>query len=468
TFSPILLTGYLRAAGQVSRTALGDPPARKRLLTCRPASSTHEEACAIAIISRITAQAYRGTATAEDRADALAFFRRGRAVGTFENGVRLALQSILMSPRFLFRLEPVLACSGVYRISERALASRLSFFLWGAAPDAQLLQAAASGALRTPAQIEQQVRRLLVDKRSGNLANQFASQWLRLQDLEKTVPDRALFPSYDPALARAMRRETELLFDSLVREDRSILDLFNAKYSFLNERLATHYGIPNVKGADFRRVSVPPERRGILGQGSILVSTSVADRTSAVLRGKWILEVLLGTPPPPPPPNVPALDDSVKAVRNGTNLSTRQRIEEHRRNPSCNSCHRVIDPLGVTLENFDVTGVWRTTDNGVAVDAHGDLYDGTKMNGPAGLRQALLDHQDMVLRNFTENLLTYALGRRIEASDMPAVRGIVQSAERENNRLSAFVLGVVRSDAFQMSQVPQAQEKTSTAATRSR
>ena len=315
------------------------------------------------------------------------------------------------------------------------------------------MKAASSGALRTSAGVDKQVRRMLADQRSEALSRRFAGQWLRLQDLEKMIPDYLLFPQYDDTLAQAMSRETELFFDSIVREDRSVLDLLTADYSFVNERLAKHYGISNVTGNQFRRVQMPAYRHGLLGQGSILVSTSVADRTSPVLRGKWVMDVLLGTPPPPPPPNVPALDDSVKANEGGVTLSTRQRMEQHRKNPTCNACHRFIDPLGLSLENFDATGVWRIKDNEVPVDVVGDLYDGTKINGPDGLRDALLRHQDMVLRSFAENLLTYAIGRRVEYADMPTVRAIVRDAAKSNNKMSAFILGVVNSQAFRMAKV---------------
>jgi hypothetical protein len=449
--------------GPSAVTGVSETPSRKRIFTCRPLNAAQEETCAAQIVKNLTSQAYRGLATPDDIQDALEFYARGRKTGDFENGVRLALQSILVSPRFLFRLEQtpanqLKAAAGAYRISDQELASRLSFFLWAAGPDAELVKAASNGSLRTPLGLEKQVRRMLADKRSEALSTRFASQWLRLQDLEKMIPDYLLFPQYDDTLAQSMIRETELFFDSIVREDHSVMDLFTADYSFVNERLARHYGIPNVTGSQFRRVQMPPYRRGLLGQGSILVSTSVADRTSPVLRGKWIMDVLLGTPPPPPPPNVPALDDSVKANEGGTMLSTRQRMEEHRKNPTCNACHRFIDPLGLSLENFDATGAWRIKDNEVPVDVVGDLYDGTKINGPDGLREALIRHQDMVLRSFTENLLTYAIGRRVEYADMPTVRTIVRDAGRNNNRMSAFVLGVIRSSAFRMAK-PEAPAK---------
>jgi hypothetical protein len=452
TFSATLMTGYLRGASRISRLAIADPASRKRIFVCTPSRPGRiEDACAATIVKSIAARAFRGQGTADDVKDAIGFYTRGRQAGTFDDGIRFALQSILVSPRFVFRLELVPSHGpGAYAVDDRALASRLSFFLWGAGPDDALLKAAASGALRTPAGLEAHTRRMLADARSSALATRFAAQWLRLQDLEKIVPDPELFPHYDRALANAMTGETERFFESVIREDRSVMDLFTADYSFVNDRLARHYGIPNITGAAFQRVIVPEERRGLLGQASILASTSVADRTSPVLRGKWVMEVLLGTPPSPPPPNVPALDDSVKAIQGGKPLSTRQRIEEHRKNPSCSACHRFIDPLGLSLENFDVTGAWRTTDNGVPVDAVGDLYDGTKMNGPGGLRQALVSHQDMVLRNFADNLMTYAVGRRTQYTDMPALRTIVGRAAAQGNRFSAFVLGVVHSAAFRM------------------
>ena len=287
-------------------------------------------------------------------------------------------------------------------------------------------------------------------RRSETLATRFASEWLRLQDLDQIVPDALLYPYYDRTLADGLKREVQLFFDSLVREDRSVLDLLTADYSFVNERVARHYGIPDVMGSAFRRVTVPDERRGILGKGAILVLTSVADRTSPVQRGKWVMEVLLGSPPPPPPPNVPALDDSVKAAAGGRRLTVRERMEEHRKSPACASCHRVIDPIGLALENFDAAGRWRIKDNEAPVDSVGTLYDGTKMSGPAGLRAALLKHQDVFLRTFTDNLMTYALGRRVEYYDQPTVRAIVSAAGANGYRMSSFILGIVNSPAFRM------------------
>jgi hypothetical protein len=441
--------------GPLDVTGVSDTPSRLKIFSCRPTAKAEEEACAAEIIKRLTTQAYRGAPSAADLQDAMKFYEQGRDKGGFEAGIRLALQSILMSPRFLFRLEaqPAGIRAASYRINDEDLASRLSFFLWGTMPDAELLRAASLGTLRTPAGLEKQVRRMLADRKSAALSTRFASQWLRLQDLDKIFPDYLIYPQYDDVLAKAMKRETELFFDSVVREDRDVKDLLTADYSFVNERLAIHYGIPNVTGPSFRRVTLPEYRRGLLGQGSILTLTSVADRTSPVQRGKWVMEVLLASPPPAPPPNVPLLDDSAKVTADGKMMTTRQRMEQHRANPQCTSCHRVIDPLGLALENFDVTGAYRIKDNEVPVDVVGDLYDGTKMDGPAGLRSALLKHSDMFLGSFTESLMTYALGRRLEYTDMPAVRAIVREAGKKDNRFSAYVLGVVNSSAFRMAAV---------------
>ena len=391
------------------------------------------------------------------------FYREGREGADFEAGIRTALQAVLASPHFIFRMEemPQNARAGEnYRINDVDLASRLSFFLWAGPPDDELLTAAQRGTLRNPAVLESQVKRMLADRRSEALATRFAAQWLRLQDLEKIHPDPLFYPQYDQTLARSMHRETELLFDTIVREDRSVLDLLTADFTWVDERLSHHYMIGNVTGPRFRRVTLPDEnRRGLLGHGSILAMTSVADRTSPVLRGKWVLEVLFGSPPPPPPDDVPDLE-ATKAAEGTRLLSVRERLEEHRKNPACRSCHRVIDPLGLALENFDVTGQWRIRDNGVPVDASGELYDGTPLDGPVALRQALLKRRETILRTFTENLVAYALGRRVEYSDMPAIRTIVRDAGAVNNRFSTFVLGVVKSPAFQFARSEGAGSKT--------
>ncbi|HUQ88129.1 MAG TPA: DUF1592 domain-containing protein, partial [Vicinamibacterales bacterium] len=438
--------------GPLDVTGVSDTPSRLKIFSCRPTAKAEEESCATEIVKKLSTQAFRGAPSASDLQDAMKFYQQGREKGGFESGIRLAVQSILMSPRFLFRLEqqPTGVRNASFRITDEDIASRLSFFLWGTVPDAELIRAATLGSLHTTVGLEKQVRRMLADKRSEALSTRFGSQWLRLQDLDKIFPDYLLYPQYDDTLAQSMKKETELFFDSIVREDHSLLDLLTADYSFVNERLAIHYNIPNISGPAFQRVTLPPYRRGLLGQGSILTLTSVADRTSPVQRGKWVMEVLLASPPPPPPPNVPTLDDSVKANEGGKMLSTRERMEQHRNNPSCNSCHRVIDPLGLALDNFDVTGAWRIKDNEVPVDVNGVLYDGTPMEGPAGLRAALIKHQDMFLTGFTESLLTYALGRRIEYTDMPMIRGIVRDAAKKDNKISAFILGVVNSNAFKM------------------
>jgi hypothetical protein len=448
--------------GPTNVTGVSDTVSRRMIFTCRPTTAKEEETCAADIVKRLSTQAYRGVATLDDIQDAMQFYEQGRKKGDFESGIRMALQSILVSPRFLFRLEQgppelkVVKASAprAYRLTDQDLASRLSFFLWGTVPDADLMKAASLGALRTPAGLDKQVRRMLADRRAAALSTRFAGQWLRLQDLEKIHPDYLLYPQYDDTLAQAMQRETEMFFDSLVREDRPVTDLLTADYTFVNERLAKHYNIPNVTGSGFRRVEVPDYRRGILGHGSILTLTSVADRTSPVQRGKWVMEVLLGSPPPPPPPNVPLLDD-VKAAIGGKMLSTRERMEEHRKNPACTSCHRVIDPLGLALENFDATGAWRIKDNEVPVDSVGDLY--------AGLRAAMVKHSDVFLLSFTENLMTYALGRRVEAADMPAIRAVIRDAAKNENRMSSFVTGVINSAAFRMAKAADSQILTTDA-----
>jgi cytochrome c553 len=443
--------------GPYKVTGISDTPSRRKIFVCRPTSAAEEAPCASTILKRLATQAYRQPVTSGEIEPLLKFYNEGRKEdGDFESGIKLGLQAILASPRFLFRLEEApqtIRAGQNYKINDLDLASRLSFFLWDSGPDAELLKVATNGTLRAPAVFEKQVRRMLADPRSSALSTRFAAQWLRLQDVDKIKPDALLYPSFDYHLAESFKRETELFFDSIVREDRNILDLLTADYTFVNERIARHYGIPNVTGDQFRRVTLGPEfayRRGLLGQGSILMQTSVADRTSPVQRGKWIMEVFLGSPPPPPPPNVPPLDDTKAATADGHSLSTRERMEEHRKSPACASCHRVIDPLGLALENFDVTGAWRIRDNMVPVDSNGTLYDGTQMAGPAGLRDALLKHSDTFIRNFTENLMSYALGRRVEYYDEPTIRAIARKAARNGNCFSEFVFGIVDSPAFQM------------------
>src|SRR4051812_21788835 len=440
--------------GPYKVTGVSDTPSRRKVFICRPTSTADEIPCARKILSSLAGEAYRRTPNNEDVESLMTFYGEGRKGHDFEAGIKAALQALLASPRFVFRFEstPTLAKAGQsYRVSDLDLASRLSFFIWNTVPDAELVKVATAGTLHTPAMLDKQVRRLLADPRAESLSTRFASQWLRLQDVEKIHPDALLFPGFDNELAESYKRETQLFFDSIVREDRNILDLLNADYTFVNERIARVYGMPNIVGENFRRVTVADERRGILGQGSVLMQTSVADRTSPVQRGKWIMEVLLGSPPPAPPADVPPLDDTKSATATGKPLSTRERMEEHRKNPACASCHKVIDPLGLALDNFDTLGAWRIKDNGVAIDANGVLYDGTKMNGPADLRQALLNHSEGLIRNFTDNLMSYGLGRRIEYYDQPSIRAITKKAAQNGNRFSSFVLGIVNSPAFQMS-----------------
>ncbi len=443
----------LAIVGPHTVTGMSDTPSRHKIFTCRPTSNADETACATAIVKGLAGRAFRRVPTEREVTRLMAFYDTGRRGRTFEVGVTKAVEAILASPQFLFRLEntPATARPGQpYRLAEVELASRISFLLWAAGPDPALLTAATQGRLITPGQIEKQVARLLVDPRSDALATRFASQWLRLQDLDDVSPDPILYPYFDRTLSQALHKETELFLDSLVREDRSILDLLTADYTFVNDRVARHYGLAGVNGPQFRRVTLPEERRGILGHGSVLTLTSIADRTSPVQRGKWIMEVLLGSPPPAPPPNVPALEET-NGTADGKALSVRERMETHRKNPACQSCHKVIDPLGLALEHFDATGRYRIKDNGVAVDAVGDFYDGTRMDGEKGLRAALVSHKDAFLLSFTEHLMTYALGRRVEPSDMPAVRAVIRQAAKRDYKISSFIQGVVASDPFQKS-----------------
>ena len=375
---------------------------------------------------------------------------------SFETGVRTALQAILASPDFVFRFEraPEGAKPGeAYRISDVGLASRLSFFLWSAPPDHELLSLASAGKLADEAVFQRQVRRMMADPRAEALATRFISQWLRLQDLDKVQPDVRQYPDFDEQLRSAMRRETELFFQHLVRDNRSVLELFTADYTFVNERLAIHYGMPNVVGKEFRRVpQSDPQRRGVLAHASILTLTSHATRTSAVDRGKWVMEVFLHSPPPPPPPGVPDLE-ATPAVHEGKLLTVRARMEQHRTNPTCAACHRMMDPIGLALENYDVTGRWRTRDNGMPVDPQSELWDGTPVASPSDLREALLKRRESLLRVFTRNLMAYALGRRVEYFDMPTVRSIVRKAGADDHHIASYIMGVVTSPAFRMQRV---------------
>ena len=442
----------LAIRGPLDPVGVSDTPSRRRIFTCRPGAHRDGHACAREIVDRLGTAAYRRPLTGDDRRALMALYESGAAEGGFEAGVRMALEGILASPRFVFRFEAPPAGADPtdgFAVSGHALASRLSFFLWAAGPDAELVDLATAGRLSDSAVLDAQVRRMLADPRSEALATRFAAQWLRLPDLEALNPDVRTYPDFDEQLKHAMRRETELFFHHLVREDRSLLDLLTANYTFVNERLARHYRLPGVVGEHHRRVTWAPgePRRGLLGHGSVLALTSYADRTSPVLRGKWVMEVLLGSPPPPPPPDVPDLDDTA-AAEGGRLLSVRERLEQHRRSPACSSCHRMMDPIGLALEHYDVTGAARVKDNGNPVDSSGELYDGTAVASAADLRAALLKRPSAIARTFTENLMAYALGRRVEHFDQPAVRAVARAAEADGLRLSRFILEIVGSPAF--------------------
>jgi mono/diheme cytochrome c family protein len=442
----------VQIAGPYNAAGPGETASRRRVFVCEPTDGGNEERCARRILQTLSRRAYRRPVNDADVQVLLGFYQTGRRSGGFDAGIEFAMRRVLVSPEFLFRIEqdPVNAKSGsAYRLSDLELASRLSFFLWSSIPDDQLLDLAERGQLKNPAILDQQVKRMLADSRSTALIDNFTGQWLYLRNMRTHAPDPEAFPEFDDNLRDAFQKETELFVTSQFREDRSILDLLTANYSFLNERLAKHYGIPDVYGSHFRRVTFNDDRRGgLLGQGSILTVTSYPTRTSPVGRGKWLLENILGTPPPPPPPNVPSLADKGAS---GKPASVRERMEAHRSDPVCASCHARMDPLGFALENFDGIGRWRVADEGAtAIDASGMLPDGTKFQGPAGLRQALVTRGDEFVATVTEKLLTYALGRGVEYYDAPAVRNIAAEAARSGNRWSALVLGIVRSVPFQM------------------
>jgi hypothetical protein len=439
---------YLSISGPFHPTGPGDTPSRRQIFVCRPAAGADEVPCARRILSRLARLAYRRPATSSDMERLLSYYQRGRNNGgSFEAGVENALAFILVNPAFLFRGEtdPAGTAAGAtYRISDLELASRLSFFLWSSIPDEALLSQAAQGKLRTPAVLEQQVRRMLADRRADALLTNFLGQWLYLRNLRGIVPDQQVFPDFDDNLRQAMLRETELFVGNIMRQDRSVVEMVTADYTFLNERLAKHYGVPGVYGNQFRKVTMSDQaRHGLLGQGSVLTVTSYPNRTSPVLRGKWILTNILGTPPPPPPPNAPPLDE----VATG---SMRERLEQHRSNPACNGCHRPMDPLGYALENFDAIGHWRERDGGSAVDPSGALPDGARLDGPAALRRAIGARPEQFARTVAQMMLTYALGRGLEYYDLPVVRRIARDAARQDYRFSAMVLGIVSSPPFQM------------------
>jgi hypothetical protein len=435
--------------GPYNATGRGDTPSRRKIFVCHPVRPAEEPACARTILATLAHRAFRRPVATGDIQPLLAFYRKGRAGGDFDSGIQNAIQAMLVSPEFLFRFEQDRPADAgrTHRISDVELASRLSFFLWSTIPDDQLFDLAEKGRLSDPAVLEQQVRRMLDDPRADMLVSNFAGQWLQLRNVETVKPDPVIFP-FDESLRQAFMTETRLFVSSIFREDRSLLELLSADYTFVNQRLAEHYGIPRVYGSQFRRVTVADvDRRGLLGQGSILTVTSYPNRTSVVQRGKWILENLLGTPPPPPPPDVPEL----KAAPNGKLLTMRQQMEVHRANAVCAACHGRMDPIGFALENYDGVGRWRAEDAGVTIDASGKLPDGTEFQGPAGLTQLLLTrYQDDFVRTATDKLLTYALGRGVEYYDYPAIRAIDREAARDRYRISALIVAIVKSAPFQM------------------
>jgi mono/diheme cytochrome c family protein len=451
--------------GPYNPSGPGDTASRRRVFVCYPKNESQEAVCAKTILTSLSRHAFRGVVTPDSLQVLLDFYKKGRADGSFDDGIEFAVRRLLVSPEFLYRIEadPATRVTGrtvpaantagspspVYHISDLELASRLSFFLWSSIPDDELLDAAAQGTLRNGALLERQVRRMLADPRSETLAQNFGGQWLLVRNLATTRPGETYALSFDETLRQSMRRETELFLDSIIRENRSVMDLLSADYTFLNERLAQHYGIPNVQGSQFRRVVLPADspRRGLLGHGSILTVTSPAIRTSPVIRGKWILNNILGAPPPDPPPNVPSLSDRKTQAKTQT---MRERMSQHRANPACASCHSMIDPAGFALENFDAIGRWRTVDESFnAIDASGALPDGTTFNGVTELRAALSSHPERFAHTVTEKLLTYALGRGVEFYDMPAIRRILRDAAPEGYKMQAIILGIVKSYPFQ-------------------
>jgi hypothetical protein len=439
----------LSVTGPMQTTGVSETPSRKKIFICRPAAGSDEIPCAKKIIANLAELAFRRPVNDRDMEDLLSFYQSGRNNGDFETGIRTAIQAVIASPEFVFRFEHAPRTgSGNYRISDLELASRLSYFLWSAAPDQQLIKIASEGRLHDPAVLEKQVHRMLLDPRAESLANNFAYQWLHLQNLRQANPDLFLYPDFDRTLSQSMTRETELLFDSLRTENRNVLDLLTSRYTFVNERLAKYYGIPDILGNRFRRVEITdPNRYGLLGQGSVLMLTSTATRTSPVQRGKYVLEVLLDSPPPPPPP-LPGAGQFPES-KASKQVTVREIMEEHRKNQPCAGCHALMDPIGLALENFDAIGVWRTNDGDTRVDPSGKMFDGTPLDGPASLRAALLKHSDVFIGAFTKNLLAYGLGRVIDYRDMPFVREIDRQAAKSDNRFSAFIMGVVNSVPFQ-------------------
>jgi mono/diheme cytochrome c family protein len=437
--------------GPYNPTGPGDTPSRRKIFTCRPTSGKDELPCAKSILTQIARRAYRRPLTDSDTEKLLVFYQRGRNnQGTFDQGIEMGIRRIISGPEFVFRTEtdPAnVAPETPYRISDIELASRLSYFLWSTVPDDQLYDLAVQGRLKDPVVLEQQVRRMMSDPKAQAIVENFAAQWLQLRNLRGIVPDPDVFPDFDDNLRQSFARETELFFGSIMREDRPVSDLLTANYTYLNQRLATHYGVPGIYGDQFRRVPVTDDaRRGLLGQGSILTLTSVATRTSPVQRGKWILINVLGTPPPPPPPNVPALKEDATAKAQ----TMRDRMTAHRANPFCATCHKVMDPIGFSMENYDAVGRWRTTDGEAPIDANDTIFDGTKIDGTVGLRNFLLSRKDVFIQTFTEKMMTYALGRAVDYRDMPSVRRILSGSAAKDYRFSSILMGIVASPQFQM------------------
>ena len=451
----ITITGAFNVVGAAAET-----PSRARIFVCRPTDVREEPACAARILSKIARSAFRRPVTDKDTAPLMQFFTDARKSGSFDSSIESALVALMSSSKFLYRIEPPPASAKpgtIYKLSSLELASRLSFFLWSTVPDDQLLTVAEQGKLTDPKVLEQQVRRMLADERSKTLTTNFAFEWLKIRDVNGLDPDPYTYPGFDEPLRAAFRREMEMFVDSVFREDRSVVDLLSANYTFVNERLAAHYGVDNVRGDQFRRVTLAdPNRYGLLGKGAVLMVTAYPNRTSPVLRGAYILENLLGTPPSPPPPNVEAFKENKEGEKPKT---IREIMETHRANPTCNACHGVMDPLGFSLENFDTTGLFRTIDKftRTKIDTSGKLVDGTPVNGPSDLRKALLTKPEQFAQTFAEKMMMYGLGRGVEAHDMPSIRKIVRDTKRDNFKFSSIVMGIVAAPAFQSSMVESAQ-----------
>ncbi len=447
----VTVSGPFNPTGMPAETA-----SRAHIFVCHPPDASEEASCASRILSNLARKAYRRPVTAKDLAPLMQFYNDGRKTGTFENGIENAMVAMLASTKFLYRVEPPPANAKpgtIYKLNGMELASRLSFFLWSSIPDDELLTVAEQGKLSDPKVLEHEVHRMLADPRAKTLTTNFAFEWLKIRDMDALEPDPFVYPSFDRSLRAALKREMEMFIDSVFRGDRSVIDLLNANYTFVNERLAAHYDIPNVRGDEFRRVTLTdPNRFGLLGKGAVLMVTAYPNRTSPVLRGAYILENIMGTPPAPPPPNLPPFKENKEGEKPKT---VREIMEAHRANPTCNACHGVMDPLGFSLENFDTIGTYRTTDRytRTRIDTSGKLVDGTPVNGPADLRNALLKHPAQFVQTMTEKMMTYALGRGVEYYDMPAIRKIVRDAGRDNYKFSSIVMGIVKAPAFQSSMV---------------